>query len=129
MEFQVKGFEQLERRLAEMPGKIERRVYRTALRSTGRKIATRLRAGTPVRTGRAKKNVKVEVKSTMREAYVRVHYKSFTHAILMAREFGSQGRGRRSQPGRPFFDRAIGGYEQEAIGELREALVAAVEKE
>jgi HK97 gp10 family phage protein len=128
VEFQLKGFDQLERRLKALPDKIERKVMRTALRSTANKVKRRLAAGTPrgdPKPLNAYQRVKVSVKSTQKVATARISYKGRGTAHIMR----IYERGSRRQPSRPFFQAAIAGYEQEAMQELRQALADAVEKE
>ena len=57
------GFKELERRLKDLPRKIENQCLRKALRTSATKVAKKWRAGTPVgATGRAKKSVKMKVR-------------------------------------------------------------------
>src|SRR3990172_7635145 len=72
----VEGLEALDRRLRELPPKIERKVLRTALRGTANKVATRLKAATPRRTGATASKVRVQARVNKVEgAFAKVSYR------------------------------------------------------
>ena len=122
IDVQLRGADALQRRIDALPAKIERSVFRKALRSTGNKIARRLRAGTPRgETGLSKRMVKVKVKSTNTEAFARIAYRGRRAAIM-----GMYERGTVRQIARPFFDQATSGWEREARRDFEVALERAV---
>ena len=120
----VEGLEALDRRLRELPPKIERKVLRTALRGTANKVATRLRAGTPRRTGATAGRVRVQARVNKQEgAFAKVSYRGRSAATIRMRE-----RGTVRQPPRPFFRAAVSGWEGQVTRDLHDALRDAVEK-
>ncbi len=120
----VRGLDALERRLASLPPKIERKVLRGALRKTGNKVKKKLKAGTPRRTGFAARKVRLQVKvNTSQGAFAKVSYRGRTAGIMGMRE-----RGTVRQPARPFFERATAGWERETEHDFQEALKQVVEK-
>ena len=132
----VEGLEALDRRLRELPPKIERKVLRTALRGTANKVATRLRAGTPRRSGLSAGAIKVTARVGNKiGAYAAVKYSA---KRLAGTRFGARGRMRmreygnprpgRTQPPRPFFRAAVSGWEGQVTRDLHDALRDAVEK-
>ncbi len=119
----VRGLDALERRLASMKPKIERKVLRTTLRKTGNKVKKKLKAGTPRRTGFSARKVRLQVKvNTSQGAFARVSYRGRTAGTMGMRE-----RGTVRQPARPFFERATAGWEQETIRDFQDALRQVVE--
>ena len=119
----VRGLPALERKLAGMKPKIERKVLRGALRKTGNKVKKKLKAGTPRRTGFAARKVRLQVKvNTSQGAFAKISYRGRTSGIMGMRE-----RGTVRQPARPFFERAIAGWERETERDFRDALRQAVE--
>ena len=119
----VEGLEALDRRLRELPPKIERKVLRTALLGTANKVATRLKAATPRRTGLTASRVRVVARvNALEGAFAKVSYRGRPAATIGMRE-----RGTVRQPARPFFRQAISGWEQETIRDFQEALRGAVE--
>lgn len=125
---ELQGFEQFRRRLSALPPKIERRVFRKALRRISTKIARRMRSGTPRGpTGMGRKSVKVKVRVRSGRnggAYVRIGYTKKPAFYLRLREVGSK-----RQPARPFFDAAISGWEPLALKDIGDALDASLRKE
>ena len=120
----VEGLEALDRRLRELPPKIERKVLRTALRGTANKVATRLKAATPRRTGATVSKVRVQARVNAQEgAFAKVSYRGRPAATIGMRE-----RGTVRQPPRPFFRAAVSGWEGQVTRELHDALRDAVEK-
>ena len=120
---QLIGFDKLERRLAALPAKIERSVFRKTLRATGTKIARRVKSGTPRDMGAGRRSVKVKVKVRRGGAYARIGYTKKPGFYLGLRE-----RGSRRQTAKPFFDQAVGPWRNEATRDFGEALERAVEK-
>jgi HK97 gp10 family phage protein len=122
LSIQLVGFEALERRLSDMPGKIERKCYRTALRSIANKAKRRMQAGAPVLSGIGKKSVKVKVRVRRGGAYAVVKPTQRPQLYLRLYDQGSK-----RQPARPWMESAIGDFRSEATGEFLTALKAAVE--
>lgn len=120
---QLTGFDRLERRLAALPAKIERSVFRKTLRATGTKIARRMKAGTPRDTGAGKRSVKVRVRVRRGGAWARIGYTRKPAFYLRLRERGSV----RQQP-KPFFRQAVGPWLEETTRDFDKALERAVEK-
>lgn len=126
VDIQLRGFDQLERRLRALPDKIERGVMRKTLRASANKVRRRLAAGTPVFSGAAKRSVKVKkVRSSNNVAYAVIGYSRRSLLTTRMRERGGrQGK----QPARPFFEAAVSGFQDEVMADFRESLKAAVEK-
>ena len=124
---ELQGFEQFRRRLAALPSKIERRVFRKSLRRVGTKISRRMKKGTPKVTGATRKSVKVKVRVRSGRnggAYVRIGYTKRPTFTIRLREVGSK-----RQPARPFFEAAISGWEALAKKDIGDGLEAALKKE
>lgn len=151
LSFKLVGFKELERRLKDMPRKIENQCLRKALRTAATKVAKKMRAGTPVgATGRAKKSVKVKVKvsgaasfsgpkysgSRGARAYALVKYTrlGWTGGFSGTRDPGpplymriyEQGGSR--QAARPYMSAALGNWRAESNADFITALRLAVEK-
>jgi HK97 gp10 family phage protein len=107
-----------------MPGKIERRVLRRALRSTANKIKRRVKPVTPRRLGLAQRSVIVRVRVRGGGAYAVVRYRGKPSFYMRIYEKGSS-----RQRARPFFRRAIAGYEREVTQDFTTALRESVERE
>ena len=120
---QLIGFDKLERRLAALPAKIERSVFRKTLRATGTKIARRMKSGTPRDLGAGRRSVKVKVKVRRGGAYARIGYTKKPSFYLRLRE-----RGSRRQSAKPFFRQAVGPWQEEVIRDFSKALERALEK-
>ncbi len=120
---QLVGFDRLERRLAALPAKIERSVFRKTLRATGTKIARKMKAGTPRITGSARRSVKVKVRVRRGGAYASIRYTKRPAAQMRWREHGT-----RRQPARPFFRQAVGDWTGPAVRDFSRNLKQAVEK-
>jgi HK97 gp10 family phage protein len=133
IEVKLEGLAQLQKRLDELPGKIQRRAIRKPLRATATKIARSVKAGTPRRTGLAAKHVKTTVRVSAKEAWARVGYKGGhqgTARIMRFYEFGTKRKGGGiRQPARPFFARAVGHWQTDAKQAFSDSLKAAVERE
>lgn len=121
---QLVGFEALERRLADMPGKIERKCYRTALRNTANKVKRDVQAGTVVRSGAAKASVKVKVRVRRGGAYAVVKYTERPQMYMRILEQGGV-----RQPGRPFWDALTGHWRNETSAAFLDSLKAVVERQ
>jgi len=113
-------------RLQALPAKIQRSVMRKSLRSVATKVSRRLMAGTPRKTGRAAKAVKIQVKSTNTEAWAKVKYKGKPAGYMTVYEYGSNSQGHH-QVARPYFKGVLGGWEEDAKREFAESLKGAVE--
>ena len=127
IEVKLEGLAQLQKRLDELPGKIQRRAIRKPLRATATKIARSVKAGTPRRTGLAAKHIKTTVRVSTKEAWARVGYKGGhqgTARIMRFYEFGTK-----RQRARPFFARAVGHWQTDAKQAFSDSLKAAVERE
>ncbi len=119
----VKGLDSLERRIASWPPKLQNKVIRKTLRVTGNKQKKRLKAGTPRRTGFSARQVKLRVTvSSRRGASAKLGYKGRTAATARMRDSGTV-----RQPARPFFDRALAGWERQVERDFSEALRQVVE--
>jgi HK97 gp10 family phage protein len=119
---QLKGFEELDRRLAGMSARIQNRVLRRALRVTANRFRDRLRGGTPVDQGKARRAVNVKVKVSGKAAYAAVRYKGRPQMYMRIRD-----RGSRRQPARPFFEQTMGNWRAEAVHDFSVAVREAVE--
>lgn len=122
-DIRLEGFEALDRRLSSLPARIERSVFRKSLRSTGTKLARKIKAGTPKVTGSARKSVKVKVKVRRGGAYAVIGYTKRPKAQMRWLEMGTA-----RQPARPFFEKIVGPWRAEASREFNEALTREVEK-
>lgn len=130
VQIQLRGWKELDRRLKGLPAKIERGVFRKALRSTGKKIARAMKKGTPAgppRMGQrhAKATIKVKVRVRRGGAYARIGYTGRQSMTIRMLERGGRGG---AQPARPFFDRAIGRWRENAEDDFTKALRREVEK-
>ncbi len=119
---QVKGLGALDRRLESLPTKIQNKVLRKALRVTGNKQKVRLKAGTPRRTGFSVKQVRLNVRVSSRRASAKLKYKGRVGAQMRWRDQGTV-----RQPARPFFDRALAGWEGQVTHDFQVALRQVVE--
>jgi len=125
----IRGFKELDRRLAALPKRIENACFRKALRSSATKVAKRLKAGTPTlsvaattsRRGDARRSVKVRVRVRRGGAWATVKYTKRPAAYM-----GMYERGTRRQIARPFFGRATGDL-NEVTADFKAALRSAVE--
>ncbi len=121
---QLQGFDAAAVFARGLPPKIERAVFRKALRSLANKFARRIRAGTPRHSGLAKRSVKVTVR--IREsgnAWASVKYKDKPSFYMRVYEFGSV-----RQRARPFFEQALGPWLSEVNREFTIALNRELEK-
>ncbi len=111
------GFSDLERYARGLPDKLNRRVIRKTLRRTGNKQKKRLKAGTPRRTGFSATKVNLNVRVRPLWASARLGYKGKPSFWLRLRDQGSK-----RQPARPFFDRALAGWEGQSMRDFQEEL-------
>ncbi len=118
----VRGLPELNRRLASFEPKIQNKVLRKALRATGNKQKKRLKAGTPKRTGFSVRQVRLSVRVSSRQASAKLKYKGRAGAWMRMRDTGTK-----RQPPRPFFDRALEGWEGQVTHDFEEALRQVVE--
>lgn len=133
---QLVGFDDLNRRLAGLPAKIERRALRNGLRASANKIKTKLKAATPRQSGFSAGRIVVQAKASVaRGAYAVVKYSSLSapgtrvgaRGRMRMREYGNPAPGR-TQRARPFFRAATAGWEADVQRQFREDLKAAVER-
>ena len=121
---QLHGFEQLEKRLSELPKKIENKCFRQALRETGNEVKKRIQAGTPEGgIGTARKSVKNKTRVRRGGAWAVIKHTQRPQLYMRIYEQGS-----RRQIARPFFSQAVGNFEADASRRFTEALKAAVER-
>jgi len=143
LSFTIIGDAALRRRLEGLPRKIENACLRRALRTAGTKVKADLKAGTPVRSGEAKRavNLKVRVSGAASftfaggstatrapRAYAVVKYKGHgtpRHRPALYMRIYEQGGSR--QGARPFMRRALGNWEETSMATFRRALREAVE--
>lgn len=117
------GLPALKRRLVALPGRIERDGMEEPLKRTTGNAAARLRPATPVRSGRARRDIRVIVKSTKGVgAYGVVSYRG----ARSRRAMRIYERGSRRQKARPFFGRASSGVAREATDAVAAGLRKAV---
>ena len=145
------GFKELERRLKDLPRKIENQCLRKALRTSATKVAKKWRVGTPVgATGRAKKSVKMKVRVRGSARFVGSGFSATraaaAYAVVKYTRLGWAGgfRGTRDpgpplymriydqggsrQPARPYLAAALGNWKAESTADFIAALKTAVEK-
>jgi len=120
---QIQGFDALQRRLSDMPTKIENKCYRQALRATANVAKGRIKPATPFRSGEARRLLKVKTRVRRGRAWATVRYTRRPSFYMRIFEHGSS-----RQPARPFFMAALGNFEAEANGLFLAALKAAVER-
>ncbi len=111
------GFSDLERYARGLPDKLNRRVIRKTLRRTGNKQKKRLKAGTPRRTGAGAKQINLNVRVRPHFASAQLRYKF--RASLYLKVFDQGGK---RQPKRPFFERALAGWEGQSMRDFQEEL-------
>ena len=145
------GFKELEERLKAMPRKIENKCLRKALSTSARKLAKKMRAGTPVgATGRAKKSVKVKVRVRGAATFSGSKFPTATrgaaaYAVVKYTRLGWSGhagkkdpgpplymriygQGSSRQPARPYLAAALGNWQADTHADFLAALKEAVEK-
>ncbi len=105
-----------------MPMRIQNKVLRKALRVTGNKQKVRLKEGTPRRTGFSVRQVRLNVRVSRGRASAKLRYKGRVGVQMRWRD-----RGTVRQPARPFFDRALAGWEGQVIRDFQIALRQVVE--
>ncbi len=118
----VRGLDALDRKLASFEPKIQNKVLRKALRVTGNKQKKRLKAGTPRLTGFSVRQVRLSVRVSSRQASAKLKYKGRAGAWMRMRDTGTK-----RQPPRPFFDRALAGWEGQVTKDFQDALRQVVE--
>jgi HK97 gp10 family phage protein len=121
--FTLHGFDDLNRRFRGYPPKLKRRAMRVPLTSVTNKTATKLKRGTPRRTGEAQRRVWKRVSVTDTRAFGIVKYRGRRAGIMGMRE-----RGTVRQPGRPFFLAAVAGWQQDAQREFTAGIKAVIER-
>jgi HK97 gp10 family phage protein len=118
----VRGLDAVNRRIASWPPKIQNKVLRKALRLAGNKQKKRLKAGTPRQTGFSARQVRLKVQVSSKRATAKLGYKGRASAWMRMRDSGTV-----RQPARPYFDRALAGWEGQVERDFSEALRQVVE--
>src|SRR3972149_2314075 len=111
LKLHLQGFDELERRLKALPRKIENKCLRKALSTAGRRVAKKLRAGTPVgATGRAQKSVKMKGRGRGADTFSEPGFPpppppAAAYALVKYTRLGWSGHAGKKDPGPPLYMR------------------------